>query len=234
MITDFIQFIPKSLENESGSVFYSGRNAFRGEKKLYVLGLNPGGSPQKQAKETVLWHTNNILTKKPDDWSEYQDESWLGKPAGTHGLQPRVLHMFHTLHLNPHHTPSSNLIFLRSVKRSDINFNPLAQACWSFHEQVIKKLSIQVILCFGKDTGSWVCQKLKANRLADKFIEDNKRKWTSSVYENEKGLSVVIATHPSRVNWQNPKSDPTPLLNKALKKTSNQKVELTENPGGDF
>lgn len=218
MITEFLQYIPSSLENKSGSVFYSGRSAFCSPKQLYILGLNPGGSPQKQEKETVAWHTNKVLSEKPDEWSEYEDEMWLGKPAGSHGLQPRILHMLGSLNLNPRHIPSSNLIFLRSVKRSDIDFEELAKKCWLFHEQVIRQLEIKTILCFGKDTGNWVCKKLEANTLVDEFTENNNRRWKSSVYENDRGLSVVIATHPSRVNWRNPLTDPTSLLLRALNK----------------
>lgn len=43
----FVEIIPKDLLDKSGSVFYSGRDAFSGTKNLYLMGLNPGGSPDK-------------------------------------------------------------------------------------------------------------------------------------------------------------------------------------------
>lgn len=45
MIERFAALIPDVLRKESGSVFYSGRAAFAGSPKVYVLGANPGGDP---------------------------------------------------------------------------------------------------------------------------------------------------------------------------------------------
>lgn len=216
MIEDLIQYIPISLRDRSGTVFYSGRNAFSSLSKLYVLRLNPGGSPLKQASETVGWHPDKVLHEKPNDWSEYKDEPWLGKPAGSHGLQPCVLHLFNFLDLNPRHVPSSNLIFLRSENERDLNVKQLAPECGSFHQKVIEKPGVRVVLCFGNTVGGWVRCQLEADRLVDEFIEKNNRKWSNSVYENQDGFSVVIAKHPSRVDWKNPATDSSPLLQSAL------------------
>jgi hypothetical protein len=38
MIEKIIKFIPDKLLDKSGAVFYSGRNAFSGNKDLYILG----------------------------------------------------------------------------------------------------------------------------------------------------------------------------------------------------
>lgn len=51
MIEDIAKFIPQSLSTVSGSVFYSGRNAFKSTSALYVLGLNPGGFVQNEGIE---------------------------------------------------------------------------------------------------------------------------------------------------------------------------------------
>ena len=65
MIDTFAELIPKSVMSKSGTAFYSGRAAFSTSSKLYILGLNPGGSPDSQATETVEWHTNRILNEVP-------------------------------------------------------------------------------------------------------------------------------------------------------------------------
>ncbi|MDE0671952.1 MAG: hypothetical protein OXH72_09450 [Caldilineaceae bacterium] len=93
MIEDFAKNIPLDLQHKLGIVLYSGRSAFSGHRKLYILGLNPGGDPTKQANKTVAWHTSKVLREKPDMWSEYSDACWEGKSSGKHGMQPRLLHL---------------------------------------------------------------------------------------------------------------------------------------------
>src|SRR4051794_40327822 len=83
MIDELFRSVPVELLNESGTVFYSGRDAFSNPSGLYVLGLNPGGSPVDQARETPSWHTNRVLHQEPNNWSAYRDESWEGAHAGT-------------------------------------------------------------------------------------------------------------------------------------------------------
>ena len=53
MIDEFRALIPPSVLAESGAAFYSGRAAFSAPSPLYILGLNPGGSPLLQANDTV-------------------------------------------------------------------------------------------------------------------------------------------------------------------------------------
>ena len=139
MIEKFAQIIPESLLNISGSVFYSGRKAFSGNKRLYLLGINPGGSVEDQEKETIKWHTDKVLLEYPANWSAYKDESWRGNIPGTHGLQPRILHLLKNLDLSPHETPASNVVFVRSSREKDIKdlYQEYAEKCWPVHEKII-------------------------------------------------------------------------------------------------
>ena len=115
MIDRFSASIPPSIRSTSGKVFYSGRTAFSSPSKLYILGLNPGGSPQEKVSETVESDTQRVLNGSAD-WSAYQDEEWEGKPPGTHGMQPRVRCLLRQLNLDPQKVPASNLIFVRDRK----------------------------------------------------------------------------------------------------------------------
>ncbi len=219
MIKKFADFIPESVLSTSGSVFYSGRAAFSAPSKLYILGLNPGGCPVMQASETVAWHTEKVLNKEPSDWSAYSDESWNGHFPGTHGLQPRVLHMLKRLNLNPRHVPSSNVVFMRSSSEKKLSasiFREEAKKSWVFHRNVIDQLGVRVILCFGKLAGTWVSKQVGANYCCGEFVEKNNRKYKSVAYSNRSGIFVVVATHPSRFDWTAPASDPTPLLQQVL------------------
>ncbi|MFH1140239.1 MAG: uracil-DNA glycosylase family protein [Chloroflexota bacterium] len=218
MIDTLMQLIPEDLMGRSGSVFYSGKDAFTGMRPLYLLGVNPGGDPSKKSKETVRWHTNKVLREESDNWSAYRDESWEGALPGAWGMQPRVLHLLRGLKLDPGEVPASNIVFLRSRREGTIagSLNELAEACWPFHRRVIEELNIRVVLCFGKTAGGWVCKQLGADRLVGQFIEHNNRRWKSTAFRNSDGITVVVGTHPSIADWTSPATDPTELVRRML------------------
>jgi Uracil DNA glycosylase superfamily len=215
MIEDFLKFIPETLNDESGAVFYAGRTAFGASSRLYILGLNPGSDPKVMRDNTVKSHTLEVLGQA-DNWSAYQDERWNEHDAGTWGMQPRVLHLLRQLKLQPHNVPASNLVFKRTRTESGLksDFSSLAKDCWPFHEQVIARLEVKVVLCFGQRVGDWVRHKVGADTLVETLVETNNRQWSTRGFENcrGKGVKVVVAPHPSRANWANPNSDPSPLV----------------------
>lgn len=49
-------------------MFYSGRSAATHSAPLYLLGLNPGGSPERQAAETTNAHIEQFHAER-GDWS---------------------------------------------------------------------------------------------------------------------------------------------------------------------
>ena len=210
--------IPADLLLQSGKVFYSGRNAFSTVAVMYVLGVNPGGDPTTQADETVGSHTSWVANMAPADWSAYRDEKWKGKPPGSHGMQPRILHMFKTLGVNPGEVPASNLVFVRSRREGDIaeDLESLANHCWPFHKYVIENLRPKVVLCLGKTAGDYVRSQTGAHERYATFTEQNNRKWQSHAFRSRTGLRVVVATHPSIADWTAPASDPTALVVGAL------------------
>ena len=120
MIEGIASEVPGHLAGRSGKVFYSGRNAFSRASPLYLLGVNPGGSPDTHATETVGSHTQSVLQTFPADWSAYRDESWKGAAPGTLGMAPRVLHLLQRLELSPGSVPASNLVFVRSAREAHI------------------------------------------------------------------------------------------------------------------
>ena len=75
MIEKFVKKIPGVLEKESGKVFYSGREAFSGAGRLYILGRNPGGSPRDPKEEKIASPTQKVLKDFPQNWSAYRDEN---------------------------------------------------------------------------------------------------------------------------------------------------------------
>ena len=223
MIEDFVKLIPESLMDKPGKAFYSGRDAFEPPRELYILGANPGASPQTEP-ETVAEHTAAVLYEKPNLFSAYRDEAW-GKPdgkgtypPGKHPMARNVLHLFKKLNLAPGEVPASNLVFQRSQNFKELeNKELLCQNCWPFHQAVIEKLGVRVVVCMGKGSpGRWVSKRLGARPTGDNFTENNGRKWTSRTYKNADGLYVIALTHSSRAKWTNPNADPTGLVQKAI------------------
>lgn len=53
MIEDLASHIPAHLLDRSGKVFYTGRDAFSAQRPIYMLGVNPGGSPDRYAETGV-------------------------------------------------------------------------------------------------------------------------------------------------------------------------------------
>ena len=219
-IEDFANLVPVSLATQSGKAFYSGRNAFSSLTQLYVLGVNPGGSPVNYPTETVGGHTQMILGMSNPDWSAYRDEAWEGMPPGTFGMAPRILHLFMQLGLDPGNVPASNLAFVRSKTEAAMGavaMQGLADQCWAFHDAVINKLKPKVVLCLGQTAGMYVRAKVGANKLQGEFEEQNNRHWKSRSYTNKSGLTVVVATHPSIADWTAPNTDPSQLVLDALR-----------------
>lgn len=211
---ELVGLVHPSILNRSGSVFYSGRSAFAVPSDLYVLGLNPGGSPIAQSKETVGLDLADWQHNVPTRWSAYADESWEAKPPGTCGMQPRVLHLFDRLGRDPRDVPASNVVFVRSTTEATLQAEKasLLKLCWPVHDAVISHLGAKTILCFGGTAAGWVRDIVGAKTLVGSFREQNNRGWTSEAYLSAENVCVIQVTHPSRANWRNPASDPTPLV----------------------
>jgi hypothetical protein len=223
MIDIFTSKISERLKDQSGKVFYSGRTAFSEPSDLYVLGMNPGGDPNDPNETSVRQHTKLVLNGNPS-WSAYSDESWKGRPAGTFGMQPRVLHLFDRIGRDPRRTPCSNLIFVRSRRIEGLagNITELTGVCWPFHQEVIARLQPRVVICLGDDAGKLVRRRLNANMVVGEFVENNDRRWASRAYKNPSGLFVLSLTHPSIADWTNPSSDPSGLVKEVLNKSEPQ------------
>lgn len=213
----FADAVPSDLHQKSGAVFYSGRAAFNGSRLIYLLGLNPGGSPELQADETIgrdlaRWQGG------PECWSAYVDRSWRGTEAGSYGIQPRIRHLFDRLQLDLRDTPASNVIFERTRDEAGLAAakQSLLAKCWPVHRTVIDTLEVRTVLCLGGTAGRWVRSLLNAHDLVGRFVETNSRRWVSEAHVNAEGTRVLTLTHPGRADWRNPSSDPTPLVRDML------------------
>lgn len=206
------------LLSRSGSVFYTGCEAFSGTKPLYLLGLNPGGDPTAQARNTIASHLEHFYNRQRP-WSAYADDSWEGAAPGTWGMQPRVLHMLGRLGLDPRQVPASNLIFARTRNEADLRNerDALIEECWPVHQAVIDSLQVRAIVCFGGTTGRLVKKLVGAVKPMGTYRETNERGWLSEAHASRDGRAVITVSHPSRADWRNPAADPTGLVGQVLR-----------------
>lgn len=215
---DLEALVDHQLRDVSGSVLYSGHEAFSRPSRLYVLGLMPGGSPAQQSAETVGVHLRTWLARPQARWSEFLDESWGGAPPGTARMQKNMLHLLAGLGLDPREVPASNVVFVRAHSEADLTADRafLAQACWPVHRAVMARLEVDTVLCLGGTAGAWVRERLCAERHVREFRETNARGWTSTTHAAASGVHVITVTSPNRAVWTNPAADPTDLVRASL------------------
>lgn len=216
----FFTLVPSDMHQLSGAVFNTGEAAFsQGAQPLYLLGINPGGTPEANRDETIVSHTREVLAKDRS-WCGYRDEMWNGRPPGTSGMQPRIQHMFKRLSIPIDRVPMSNLVFERSRNVADLQGREgaLAEACWPMHAAVLSKLHIRVVICLGGKCGTWVRKKVGAAIQVGRFVETYPgRHWASTAWRNSDGLNVVVVTHPSVTNWLDEAADPASLVASCLR-----------------
>ena len=215
MIDTLRNLVPEPLLDISGVVPYTGRVGFtEPAAPLYFLALNPGGAPVEEA-ETLRESMQNKWGEDAEPvWSSYLDESWSGRPPGTHPMQRRMRHLFDKLGLDLRRIPASNVMFPRSVRQSTFLYDEarITDMCWPFHQAVIDKLGIRTVIVGHADGGPWVCQKLGATKHLDTWRETNNRRWSFHAHETPHGLRVLTITHPSVAAWTAPATDPTEFI----------------------
>lgn len=230
MIEDFAKLIPDSLKCRSGAVFFSGRTAFSNSSELYVLGINPGGGdPDNTPESSISSHIEYVLGERCADWSGYRDDRWGRHNPGEHFLQRNVLHLLSRVGKKgkEHTVPASEVVFLKSRGVSGLkqhygkSYAELADEFWDFHEAVIKKLCVKVVVCYGKPSGEYVRKRLNAHKQVDELsCRSGKRMVTGRTYRNAEGLTVVKLWFPSSKwwpSWLKAKPDPTDLVIRALR-----------------
>lgn len=218
MIEELVKTIPQSMLSCPGKALGSGRRAFDSPAEIYILDYHPGSNPE-QFPETVDEQINRVLNQEPEDWSAYRDESWQGQPEGSRPQQRRVAYLCDSLGLNPGIIPAAQLIFRRwdaaSTPAADVE-RQWAEECWPFHQAVIDRIGVRVVVCLGQYPGNWARRKLGvASDPIAEFKESNHRGWESNVWQAGDRY-IVSLTHPVRANWINPSADPTPLVRRAL------------------
>ena len=237
MIERYEELIPDGLKDCSGSVFYSGRNAFTGTKDIYLLGLNPGGDPNAQEADSIRDHTRYVLERASDHWSAYSCESWRNRTPGNGGIQPRVIHLMRQLRLDHCDMPASNVVFVRTKDEKSLpRSRELADMCWPVHRAVIANAQPRLIVCMGRRAQQILRDKTQAITPLPHLSKSCRNSFLVEVFENARGCRLAVLKHPSRCDWRNPDSDPSETVRCALKgvrvRWSSQDVEPARKRGG--
>ncbi|MBA4789299.1 MAG: uracil-DNA glycosylase family protein [Rhizobiales bacterium] len=215
---DLIKNINKDLLDKSGSVFYTGADAFSKKSRFYILGSNPGGCPEKLSEFTIRKNISEYYDKR--SYSAFEDESWNSSDVGGSPVQRRVRYLLSKIEISPKSVPASNVIFVRSKREKDLSSEReyFLDMCWPFHKAVIDRLEVEIVICMGRVAGRWVRTMLGANDYVGCFREKNLRGWKSEIYANSAGVYVLGLTHPSVADWCSAPADPSPLLRRLYDK----------------
>lgn len=182
----------------SGNVLYSAAQTLR-PGKIYLLGLNPGGDPEK-IRQTV---GESLRMLDGRTRNAYLDEEWRwrGKlvPKGESPLQKRINWLLTSLGSRVENVCASNLIFIRSASDSGCGFPGMADLCWPVHQEIMSMVKPKLILCFGNSRispYSYVRNKISISK--ETTFPSGHGRWKCRAFQSSVGAKVVGLPHLSR------------------------------------
>ena len=197
----------RQIARLSGEVIYSSAATLT-LGPLYLLGHNPGGSPDNNDLPTIGRSLHKLPTRTTNSYLDY---CWNGRPPGGSPLQVRVRWLLEQLGLDPRRVLASNLIFPRSRDAATSKFEHFAELSWPVHEQILTLVQPRLILAFGNSGRS------PYSFLARKFQMDSEARlpsghgmWACRTFVVPGRFRVVglphlsryrINGHPKVINW---------------------------------
>ncbi len=190
----------KEILDCSGAILYSGTTRTLKPGQVYLLECNPGGSPKVHKGETIRSSLDNLPNKTTN--------SYLGTKWNSQ-LQGGVKRLFENLKignkkLDIEDVCASNLIFKRSKRIQDIDFEKYAEICWPVHDRILQIVKPKVIIAFG--LGTYYYLKGTIGKNSEEFIcnSGSKNRWgilycKSFKFEHDSGVIMVVGLlHLSR------------------------------------
>ena len=179
------------LQDESGSVIYSGNSTLR-EGDYYFLGQNPGGNAEVYSGDTII---SQLL--QSGEFNEYHEGEWTGKKH-----QSNIVKMFSDFNINLANTFSTNLSFIRSVNTNKYNRNLKNdyKIFWPVHKYCLSVVKPKVIICNGADAREFFIKKMRV------FPHTYEERFLERLYRGRrmKCISVrgSLVTHEKKLNIQ--------------------------------
>jgi hypothetical protein len=187
----------------SGHVLYSSADTLR-PGDVYLLGHNPGGSPEHQVEATAGSSLEALPAKTLNN---YFDEAWTmasGRSfaVGAAPLQRRVKWLLEALGLEPRNVAASNMVFVRSVDAAGSRFEELARLCWPVHEQIISYVRPRALVVFGNSSSSpyGYLRALLGAECSEVSIDSGHSPWRCRSFTGRNGIVVIGLPHLSRYN----------------------------------
>ena len=138
---EFKAFVVQTLGEkvkEQGATLYSSFNTLK-KGKLYILGLNPGGS-------NGLTIEDSLDRIKDPDYNEYTMK-WDKHNAGEHPLQRNIEAITDQFNLDVREVIASNLIFTRSIDQNGAGYINRSEF-WPVHTRILQIVQPKVIVTF--------------------------------------------------------------------------------------
>jgi hypothetical protein len=153
----FAEFARECLQSilpRSGEVLYSAAATLR-PGSVYLLGLNPGGSPEdpRLRELTIAKSLADLPTKTTNS---YLDTTWVGRGL----LQSRVIGLLKALDLDVKDVAASNLSFVRSKEAKTGQIRFFADVCWPVHEKILEIVKPRLVLAYGDETYWYLAKQL--------------------------------------------------------------------------
>lgn len=171
--------------NKSGGVLYSSYRTVR-EGDFFIMGLNPGGSPEDMSDCTIKQDIERICSRERENrwWNEYLDERWDNKEPGTDKLQLHIRHFIRGLLGDEdmlRKICASNLCFIRTRNEDDLNFKYSSlfkcfDFCWPVNEWLLAKVKPKILIVFSKPACDYIKLKFKVSG-SEKVFDAKWDKW---------------------------------------------------------
>ena len=202
-LKDCKEILGEDYLSKSGEFIYSATNTLR-KGDVYLLGFNPGSSPDDKTQRTIKEDLENF---ESTTINKTLDENWGDEKKNDHQIKlPPLIH--YLLDFDLRDICQTNLIFTRSVNAKSLDdFIFHADKYWPCHELILDIIQPRLILSNGSSKTSsaysYIRDKFGSNNLETRMhIKKVYWKIFSTTILNRE-IIVAAFPHLSRFHIQN-------------------------------
>lgn len=201
----------KPLAEISGAVFYGGYDTLR-RGRVYFLGLNPGGPPDKSRIGHFL-----KIPEAASSFNQYWNGKWGCYPPGGTLLQKRVRKLFCALShcrcggdKNNADCPgrkicAANLIFPRSCNLKHLgqlyDKQELVDKCWPVHKRLIEEIVQPRLILICNDYGYFQLKRNLATDAEEEVIDAKHGNWKCRAFNADFYYGKIRIVRFPHLSW---------------------------------